>query len=42
LIDEAADHYFFSELKDVYQAEQLRNNNNDENANDNQFERSVE
>ena len=41
LIDEAADHYFFGELNEVYRSEQLRNNN-DDNANDNQFERSVE
>jgi hypothetical protein len=42
LNDEAADHYFFGELKDVYQAERLRNNNNDENDNDIWFERRAE
>ena len=42
LIDEAADHYFFGELKDVYRAKRLRNNNTDENDNDNQFERRAE
>jgi hypothetical protein len=42
LNDEAADHYFFGELEDVYRAERLRNNENDENDNDYHFERRAE
>ncbi len=40
--DEAADPYFFGELEDVYRAERLRNNENDENDNDYQFKRRAE
>jgi len=41
LIEEAVDNYFFDELKDVYRAERLRNNN-DENANENEFQRRAD